>query len=179
MDQDATQHGGRSRLRPHCVGPTSPSPKGGGAPNFSANICCECDQMAGCIKLPLGREVGLSPSGIVLDGDPAPNPQKGTEPPIFGPCVSWWNGYRWMKTPLGMEVDLGTGHIVLDGDPAPLQKGHSSPPLFGPCLVATFAHLSYCRALVIFGYRFWSVSFIFSSIFSLHPCGPSVIYVSF
>ena len=34
MDQDATQHGGRSRLRPHCVGPTSPSPKGAVPPIF-------------------------------------------------------------------------------------------------------------------------------------------------
>ena len=34
--------------------------------------------MAGWIKIPLGREVGLGPSDIVLDGDPAPPPQKGS-----------------------------------------------------------------------------------------------------
>jgi len=34
--------------------------------------------MAGWIKMPLGREVGLGPSDIVLDGDPAlPSPNKG------------------------------------------------------------------------------------------------------
>jgi len=27
--------------------------------------------------MPLGVEVGLDPSNIVLDGDPAPSPQKG------------------------------------------------------------------------------------------------------
>jgi len=32
----------------------------------------------------LGREVGLGPGHIVLDGDPAPLPQKGGEPPVFG-----------------------------------------------------------------------------------------------
>jgi len=30
--------------------------------------------MAGWIKMPLDREVGLSPTDIVLDGDPAPLP---------------------------------------------------------------------------------------------------------
>ena len=55
----------------------------GGAPQFSALICC--GQMAGWIKMPLGRKVGLSRSNIVLDGDPAPLPQKGTEPPNFRP----------------------------------------------------------------------------------------------
>jgi len=29
--------------------------------------------MAGCIKMPLGMEVGLGPSDNVLDGDTAPN----------------------------------------------------------------------------------------------------------
>jgi len=31
--------------------------------------------------MPLGREVGLGPGDIVLDGDPAPLPQKAQEPP--------------------------------------------------------------------------------------------------
>ena len=32
--------------------------------------------MAGWIKIPLGREVGLDPSNIVLDGDQLPIPLK-------------------------------------------------------------------------------------------------------
>jgi len=56
-----------------------------------------------------------------------------------------------MKTPLGMEVELGPGRIVLDGDPAPPRNGHSTPSFFQPMsIVATVAHLSYCRALVEF-----------------------------
>ena len=35
--------------------------------------------------MPLGIEVGLDPSHIVLDGDPAPLPKKGVEPPNFWP----------------------------------------------------------------------------------------------
>jgi len=34
-------------------------------------------------------QVGLDPSHIVLDGDPAPPPQKGHNPQIFGRCVLW------------------------------------------------------------------------------------------
>jgi len=52
--------------------------KVGGAPSqFSAHFYCA--QTAGCIKMPLGMEVGLSPGKFVLDGDPAPS-QKGAEP---------------------------------------------------------------------------------------------------
>ena len=37
-----------------------------------------CGQVVGCIKMPLGTEVGLSPGDTVLDGDQA-HPQKGTK----------------------------------------------------------------------------------------------------
>ena len=33
----------------------------------------------GCIRIPLGTEVGLVPGDTVLDGDPAP-PKKGAHP---------------------------------------------------------------------------------------------------
>jgi len=42
----------------------------------------------------LGMGVGPDPGHIVLDGDPAPLPKKGTKPPTFGPFLSWPNG--WM-----------------------------------------------------------------------------------
>ena len=87
-DQDETWHAGRPRPWPHCVrwGPRSPSQKGGGAPKFSAHVYC--DQTARWMKVVLGMEVGLIPGDFVLDGDPAPLPKKGAEPPkIFGPCL--------------------------------------------------------------------------------------------
>ena len=76
-------------------GDPAPRPQKGHSPQFLAYICCR--QMAGWIKMPLGMEVGLCPGHIVLDGDPAPPPQKKgghSPPPIFGPCMLWPNG--WM-----------------------------------------------------------------------------------
>jgi len=63
----------RTQFCPIIRAPSSPSPKGDGAPQFSAHICC--GQMAGWIKMPLGMEIGLSPGNFVLDRDPAPLPQ--------------------------------------------------------------------------------------------------------
>jgi len=44
--------------------------------------------------MPIGMEVGLGPGHIVLDGDPAPPPQKGGTAPIFGLSLLWPND--WM-----------------------------------------------------------------------------------
>jgi len=98
MDQDCTWHGGGPRSRPHCArwGPSFPPQKGGPPPEFLAHFCGS--QTAGCIKMPLGMEVGLGPGNIVLDGDPtAPPPKRGT-PPIFGPCLLWPNGCVYQDT---------------------------------------------------------------------------------
>jgi len=136
MDQDVTCHGGRPRPRPHCAvwGPSSPSPKTGRSPQFSSHICC--GEMAGWIKMPLGREVGLSQSDIVLDGDPAPPHPKGAEPPISGPYLLWPNGWMdqdgtWYG---GRPQPRLPSDVVLDGDLAPPIKG-ARPPVFGPCLL--------------------------------------------
>jgi len=50
-------------------------------------------KMAGWINTPLGGEVGLGPSDM-LDGTRLPLPKKVAQPPIFGPCLLWLNG--WM-----------------------------------------------------------------------------------
>jgi len=39
--------------------------------------------MAAWIKMSLGMELGLGPGDFVLDGDPAPIPQKGGQSPQF------------------------------------------------------------------------------------------------
>jgi len=69
-------YAGRPRPWPHYVRwePSSPPPKGH-SPQFSGHICS--GQVAGWIKTPLGREVGLGPRDAVLDGDPAPLSKKG------------------------------------------------------------------------------------------------------
>ena len=71
----------------------------------------------------LGMEVSLGPGHIVLDGDPAPLPQKRSELPIFVPCLLCQTAV-WIKMALGREVSLGRNDIVLHGDPAP-PKRHS------------------------------------------------------
>ena len=62
--------------------------------------------MLGWIKMPLGMKVGLGPCHIVLDGDPAPPPKKGAEPPQFLAHVYCAQTAAWMKMPLDMEVGL-------------------------------------------------------------------------
>ena len=73
----------------------------------------------------VGMQIGLGPGHIVLDGDPAPLPQRG-RPPIFGPYLLWQNGC--------MDQDATwyggrprPGDFVLDGDPAPLPQRHRPP----------------------------------------------------
>ena len=51
-----------------------------------------CGQTVGRVKMKLGMQVGLGPGHIVLDGDPAPPPPKGS-PPIFGPYLLQPNGW--------------------------------------------------------------------------------------
>jgi len=52
--------------------------------------------------MPLGREVGLGPSDIVLDGDPAPLPQKRKQSFRSMSIVAKTAG--WIKMAVGMEV---------------------------------------------------------------------------
>ena len=86
MDQDGTWHGGRPWFSPHCArwGHSSLPKEGGRAPHkFSAHLYC--GRTAGCIKMPLGMEVGLIPGDFVLDGDLAACPKMGGAPPNFWP----------------------------------------------------------------------------------------------
>jgi len=86
------------RLRCHLVlrlvtlcymGIQLPFPKRGGGtatPKFLAHVYC--GQLARCIKMPLGTEVGLGPGHIVSDGDPAPKWVTAHSPPrVFGTFV--------------------------------------------------------------------------------------------
>jgi len=111
-----------------------------------------CGQTVGRIEMKLGMQVGLGPGHIVLDGDPAPLPQRGTVPPIFGPyplrpngcidqdspifgpCLLWPNGW--------MDQD-GTWHggrpqprgLCVRCEPSPFvfpERGQSPLPNFRP-----------------------------------------------
>ena len=118
---------------------------------FSAHFYC--GQTVGCIKMPLGMEVGLSTGNFVLDKDPAPLQKGGGAPSQFSAHVYCGQTVGWIKMPLGMEVDLGPGHIVLDEDTAPPRKWHSSPRFWPMSIVAkqsdgSRSHLAWRWALL-------------------------------
>ena len=112
-----------------CYTRTQLPPKGGiAAPTFRP-ICGSNGWMDQDAIWYGDRPIG--PGHIVLDGDSATQPQKGTAALSFRPMSivakrlepAWW-----IKMPPGREVGLGPGHIVKYGDPAPPHgKGHSSP----------------------------------------------------
>ena len=86
-----------------------------------------CGQTVRRIKVKLGMQVGLGAGHIALDGDPAPPPPKGAQPPIFVARIRCGQMAAGIKMPLGMEVGLGPVDFVLDGDPAPLLKKGAEP----------------------------------------------------
>jgi len=55
-----------------------------------------CGQTVGWIKMKLGAQVGLRPVHIVLDGDPAPPPQRGRAPQFrpISVLAKWLDGSR-------------------------------------------------------------------------------------
>ena len=84
--------------------------------------------MAACIKMPLGRDVVISPGDFVLDGDLVPPHEKGGGAPSqFSAHFYCTQTAGYIKMPLGMEVGLSPGEFVLDRDPAPLPKTGRSP----------------------------------------------------
>jgi len=113
----------------------TPSPKGSGAPKFSAHVYC--GQTAGWMKLVLGMEVGLSPGDFVLDGDPAPLPKRGRNPRSqFSAHFYCGQTAGCIKMPFGIDVGFSPGNFVLDGDPVPtFPKRERSPLIFCPCFL--------------------------------------------
>ena len=92
-----------------------------------------CGQTAGWINLPLGVEVGLGPSQIVLDGDPAPPTPKEHRSPQFSAHICCGQITKWIKMPLRRKLGLDPSDIVSDGDPAPPPpKRGQSPANFRP-----------------------------------------------
>ena len=91
--------------------------------------------------MPLGMEVGLGPGDFVLDGDPAPPPLKGAEPPKFSAHAYCGQMAGWIKMVLGMEVCLSPGDFVLDGDQTPL----NFRPMFIIVIVISLEHCTGVR----------------------------------
>jgi len=100
-----------------------PSPKRStGAPQFSVHVCC--DQTAGWIKMPLGREVELCRGHILLDGDPAPPIE--AQPPHFSAHVYCGQTAGWIKMPLGTKIGSAQATLCYMVTQLPLsKKGHT------------------------------------------------------
>jgi len=82
MDQDVTWDGGRPPPRRLHVrwGPSTPPQKGAepSSPIFGPFLLC---QTAGCIKMPLGMDVDLSPGDFIRWRPSLPSPKGGTATP--------------------------------------------------------------------------------------------------
>jgi len=76
-------------------------------------------QTVGWIMMKLGMHVGLGPGQIVLDGNPAPPPEKGAESPNFRPISIVAKRVNGLRCHLVWRY-LSPGDFVLDGNPAPL-----------------------------------------------------------
>jgi len=109
-------------------------PKGHSSPHFSANVYC--GQTAGCIRMPLGKEVGLGPGDIVLDGDPAPHSRKGEQQPalLFGRCLLLPNRFMHQDTSWYRGRPRPRRHCVRWGPSFPTERG-TAAPTFGACLL--------------------------------------------
>jgi len=102
-----------------------------------------CGQTAGWIKMPLGMQANLSPGDAVTSGRNSPLKTAQPQPPVFGSCLLWANG--WMdKDATWYRLDLGPGYVVLDGVPAPHESGTAAPLFSANVYCGHSYHLSYC-----------------------------------
>ena len=76
----------------------------------------------------LGTEVGIGPGDVVLDEDPAPPPKKGAQPPVFGPCLLWSNGWMDEDPTWYGNRPRPWPHGVRQGPSSPREEG--TAPLF-------------------------------------------------
>ena len=83
-----------------------------------------CGQTVGWIKMKLGMQVGLGPGHIVLDGNPAPLPQRGTAPNLRPISIFYCRQAAvCIRIPLGMEVGLSLWrHCVRWGPSSSLSR---------------------------------------------------------
>jgi len=142
-------------------------PKRGTAPRLSAHV--SCGQTAGWIKMPLGRELGLNPGDIVLDGDPLPPPERGTAASHAHFSTHVYCGYTWYggrPRPRRHRVRWG---------PSSQWKGAQQTPSFRPTSIsakrslisATTELVSLYRACHIHRLRLFNTFSLLFRIFTL------------
>jgi len=132
----AKRHGRRPQPRRPCRVRWGPSPlrkKGAEPPpQFSSHFYC--GQTAGCTKMPLGMELGLSPGDFFRWGH-SPLSKKGEKPPKFSAHVYCAQTAGCMTMPLGMEVGLSPGDFCSMGTKPPPPKKGGRAPNFRPIFI--------------------------------------------
>jgi len=94
------------------------------------------------IKMKLGVQVGLVPGHIVLDGDPAPPPQRG-RPPIFGARLLRPNSWMDQDGTWHEGGPRSRPHCARWGPAAPPPPKGAEQPIFWPmCIVGKRLYLS-------------------------------------
>jgi len=83
-----------------------------------------CGQVAGWIKMPLGTEVNVGSADVVRWG--LSSPVKGAQPPDFGSCLLWPNGWMDEDATWYVSRPRPKPHCIRRGPSSP-RKGHSSP----------------------------------------------------
>ena len=79
-------------------------------------------------------EVGHGPGHIVLDGNLLPFPEKWAQPPIFGACLLWPNGWMDQDATWYRDRPQPRPHCVRWRPSSPT-KGAQFSPIFIPCLL--------------------------------------------
>ena len=91
MDQDATWYGGRPQPSRHCVRWGASSPYQGVLhPHFSAHVYAKRLDGSRCHLVRI--DLIPRPRCIRLGLGTHLSPERGTAPPLFGPCLLWPNG---------------------------------------------------------------------------------------
>jgi len=101
---------------------------------------CLLGKTAGSIDMPLSTEVKLGPGDVVFDGFAAV-PIKGAQPPVFGSCLLWPNG--WMDEDATLHGrPRPRPHCVRRGPSSPAKGAQQPPlPLWPMSIMPTVAHL--------------------------------------
>jgi len=102
-------------------------------------------QMARWVKMPLGTEVGLGLHDICVRCRPSYTPEKRAHPPhpIFGPHLSWPNGWMDEDAPWYGSRPRPRPQCTRRG-PISRERGTAAPSFRPMSIVATVTHLSYC-----------------------------------
>jgi len=101
-----------------------------------------CGQTVRWIKMKLGVEVGLGLRPHFVRWGPSIPSRKGAQPPIFGPCLSWPNGWMDQDATWYGGRPWPKPHYVRWG-PSSLPKKERSSPLFGRCLLWPYGRPSH------------------------------------